>query len=308
MAARRLNRRHVERIWGVRRLPPAFAPPVPPAEPIGEIWFEDDAAGKADLLVKYLFTAERLSVQVHPDDEAARAAGHERGKDEAWFVLAAEPGAAIGLGLTHIVSKEELRAASLDGRIEALLDWRPVAAGDVFYSPAGTIHAIGGGVSLIEIQQNLDLTYRLYDYGRPRELHLEEAISVAQPGPWSPPFEPREVEPGRTVLAAGRAFVLERWTGGGEAQGDMLVMKGVDADVASGGGEGVLIVDDLTDTGRTAALVRELLPKAHFATVYAKPKGRPLVDTFITEVSQDTWIYFPWDMGLAFQPPLAEGA
>ena len=73
-------------------------------------------------------------------------------------------------------------------------------------------------------------------------------------------------------------------------------------------GKGVLIVDDLIDTGRTAAAVRELLPKAHFATVYAKPKGRPLVDTFITEVSQDTWIYFPWDMGLAFQPPLAKGA
>ena len=90
-----------------------------------------------------------------------------------------------------------------------------------------------------------------------------------------------------------------------KTQGDMLVLKGVDAEVASSGGEGVLIVDDLTDTGRTAALVRELLPKAHFATVYAKPKGRPLVDTFITEVSQDTWIYFPWDMGLAFQPPLA---
>jgi xanthine phosphoribosyltransferase len=93
-----------------------------------------------------------------------------------------------------------------------------------------------------------------------------------------------------------------------KTQGDMQILKGVDADIASGGGEGVLIVDDLTDTGRTAAAVRELLPKAHFATVYAKPKGRPLVDTFITEVSQDTWIYFPWDMGLAFQPPLAKGA
>jgi xanthine phosphoribosyltransferase len=93
-----------------------------------------------------------------------------------------------------------------------------------------------------------------------------------------------------------------------KTQGDLLVLKGVDADVAAGGGEGVLIVDDLTDTGRTASRVRELLPKAHFATVYAKPKGRPMVDTFITEVSQDTWIYFPWDMGLAFQPPLAKGA
>ncbi len=79
--------------------------------------------------------------------------------------------------------------------------------------------------------------------------------------------------------------------------------------VALGGGKGmgVLIVDDLVDTGQTAKIVRALLPRAHFATVYAKPMGRPLVDTFITEVSQDTWIYFPWDTGLAFQPPIREG-
>jgi mannose-6-phosphate isomerase len=224
LAARRLASRHVERIWGRRDLPPAFASPPPPAEPVGEIWFEDDAARAPELLVKYLFTSERLSVQVHPDDQAARARGHERGKDEAWYILSAEPGAAIGLGLTRNVSKEELRAASLDGRIETLLDWRPAREGDVFYAPAGTIHAIGGGLSLIEIQQNLDLTFRLYDYGRPRALHLEEALDVAEPGPWSAPFEPREVEPGRTILAAGRAFVLERWTGGAEAQGDMLVI------------------------------------------------------------------------------------
>jgi xanthine phosphoribosyltransferase len=77
--------------------------------------------------------------------------------------------------------------------------------------------------------------------------------------------------------------------------------------IRSGGGERVLIVDDLVDTGKTAKLVREILPKAHFATVYAKPMGRPLVDTFITEVSQDTWIFFPWDTGLAFQPPIRAG-
>jgi xanthine phosphoribosyltransferase len=77
--------------------------------------------------------------------------------------------------------------------------------------------------------------------------------------------------------------------------------------VGGGGGKGVLIVDDLVDTGTTARIVREILPQAHFATVYAKPLGRPLVDTFITEVSQDTWIYFPWDTGLAFQPPIREG-
>jgi xanthine phosphoribosyltransferase len=95
-------------------------------------------------------------------------------------------------------------------------------------------------------------------------------------------------------------------------QGELQVLKHVAADVVAlcgGSGAGVLIVDDLVDTGKTAKIVRDMLPKAHFATVYAKPMGRPLVDTFITEVSQDTWIYFPWDTGLAFQPPIrADGA
>jgi xanthine phosphoribosyltransferase len=93
------------------------------------------------------------------------------------------------------------------------------------------------------------------------------------------------------------------------SQGDLTVLKGVaQSIVARGGGHGasVLIVDDLVDTGKTAKVVREQLPRAHLATVYAKPMGRPMVDTFITEVSQDTWIYFPWDTGLAFQPPINE--
>jgi xanthine phosphoribosyltransferase len=93
-------------------------------------------------------------------------------------------------------------------------------------------------------------------------------------------------------------------------QGEVRLLKGIAADVAGAGGgrgKGVLVVDDLVDTGKTARLVRDLLPEAHFAAVYAKPLGRPLVDTFITEVSQDTWIYFPWDTGLAFQPPIKEG-
>ena len=93
-------------------------------------------------------------------------------------------------------------------------------------------------------------------------------------------------------------------------QGDLNVLKGVSAEVArlgEGTGKGLLIVDDLVDTGKTGRMVREMLPDAHFATVYAKPMGRPLVDTFITEVSQDTWIDFPWDTGLAFQPPIREG-
>jgi xanthine phosphoribosyltransferase len=92
------------------------------------------------------------------------------------------------------------------------------------------------------------------------------------------------------------------------SQSELRLLKPVADGIVALGGKGVLIVDDLVDTGRTAKLVRDILPRAHFASVYAKPMGRPMVDTFITEVSQDTWIYFPWDLGLAFQPPLRNGA
>ncbi|WP_455271607.1 xanthine phosphoribosyltransferase [Rhizobium herbae] len=93
-----------------------------------------------------------------------------------------------------------------------------------------------------------------------------------------------------------------------DAQGEMYVLKGISEELKADGGQGVLIIDDLTDTGKTAAVVRAMLPKAHFAAVYAKPKGRPQVDTFVTEVSQDTWIYFPWDMGFTYQEPIAKGS
>jgi mannose-6-phosphate isomerase len=116
------------------------------------------------------------------------------------------------------VSREALRAAALDGSIETLLDWRPVTAGELLYSPAGTIHAIGGGIALIEIQQNLDLTYRLYDYGRPRQLHLDEGVAVADRGPWTPlPADGR-------VLAAGHAFRVERRTDGGTLRGPAVAI------------------------------------------------------------------------------------
>jgi xanthine phosphoribosyltransferase len=93
-----------------------------------------------------------------------------------------------------------------------------------------------------------------------------------------------------------------------ENQGALQVIKAIDhnvIDLNGGKGSSVLVIDDLVDTGKTARVVRDMLPDAHFATVYAKPMGRPLVDTFVTEVSQDTWIYFPWDMGWQFQPPIA---
>lgn len=228
MSAQSLPGRPVERIWGRRDLPAGFGAPAGVA--IGEIWFEEADPEAAALLVKYLFTAERLSIQVHPGDAAARAAGYPRGKDEAWYVLAAEADARIGLGLTREVTREELAAAARDGSIEALLDWRPAKAGDIFYSPAGTIHAIGGGLSLIEIQQNLDLTYRLYDYGRPRELHVDQAVAVAVPGPWTPQPAPRMLAPGRDLLAAGGAFTLERWRGDHQVRGNVIL-----APLAGGG-------------------------------------------------------------------------
>jgi mannose-6-phosphate isomerase len=177
----KLERHYVEKPWGRFRLPPVFD--APEDRKIGEIWFTDGA--DLPLLAKYIFTSERLSIQVHPDNEQARARGLPHGKSECWYVLDAEPGAVIGLGLTREVSPEELRAAALDGSIEGLLDWKPVRGGDFFYVPAGMIHAIGGGLTLLEFQQNSDVTYRLYDYGRPRELHLDEAIAAADPRPYS---------------------------------------------------------------------------------------------------------------------------
>ena len=213
MPATRLVTRRVEKVWGRRDLPPVFGAVGEDEEPVGEIWFEDPRGDQPELLIKYLFTSERLSIQVHPGDEAARAAGYPRGKDEAWVVLAAEPEAEIGIGLTEEVDPQLLRAAALDGSIEQLIDWRRAEAGDTYYSPAGTVHALGSGLTLVEVQQNVDLTYRLYDYGRPRELHLDEAIAVADPRPYVAHAEPHVLSDGREILADGPAFVLERWRG-----------------------------------------------------------------------------------------------
>lgn len=214
MAITQLAIKCVEKPWGRHHLWPGFADPADDGAPVGEIWFEAPGAMVPDLLVKYLFTSEKLSVQVHPDDAAARAAGYSRGKDEAWVILDAEPDATIALGTLAPVDQAQLRAAALDGSIVDLLDWKPVKAGDHFYSAAGTIHAIGAGITLVEVQQNVDLTYRLYDYGRPRELHLEAGIAVSNALPFVAPTAPGKVAPGRVILVEGPKFVLERWAYG----------------------------------------------------------------------------------------------
>jgi mannose-6-phosphate isomerase len=210
MPATKFSTITVEKPWGRTDLWPGFGNPA--GQKIGEIWFEAPSGTQPDLMVKYLFTSEKLSIQVHEDDATAQAAGRTRGKDEAWVILDAEPGSTIAMGLRQATDLETLRAAAVDGSIEALVDWRPVHAGDVIYSKARTVHAIGAGLTLIEVQQNVDLTYRLYDYGRPRALHLDAGIAVSDPVPFVAPSIPGNVGPGREILCEGGNFVLERWS------------------------------------------------------------------------------------------------
>ena len=210
MPARRLSTRRVEKPWGCRDLGSSFEAVRDDCAPIGEIWFDADT-DNLPLMVKYIFTSERLSVQVHPDDAAAQAAGYPRGKDEAWLILSAGSNARVALGPLEVTSLEAIEAAAIDGTIVDMLDWRHVHAGEAIYSAAGTIHAIGADIALIEVQQNVDLTYRLYDYGRARELHLAEATAVADPRPSAPAAAPVQLAEGRELLCEGGKFVMERW-------------------------------------------------------------------------------------------------
>lgn len=170
-----------EKVWGSTRLSPWFPDS---STKIGEVWFE--AATPLPILIKLLFTSEALSVQVHPDDEYGRRHENSPGKTEMWHILRADPGARLALGLRDSITAEHLREAALSGEIEQLLNWVEPAPGDTFHIPAGTIHAIGAGLVLCEVQQQSDVTYRLYDYGRPRELHLDRALDVSIRGPWNP--------------------------------------------------------------------------------------------------------------------------
>lgn len=179
-----LETRFVEKPWGRTALPAPFAGQEN-GRKIGEIWFPGPDGLHIPILTKYLFTSDKLSIQVHPDDEEAHARGLPSGKEECWYILDAEPGATLSIGTKAELSAAELRDASLSGAIEELMEWHPVEPGMLFHITPGTVHAIGPGISLIEVQQNIDLTYRLYDYGRPRELHLDDgtAVSIAKPFP-----------------------------------------------------------------------------------------------------------------------------
>jgi len=154
----RLHRKVVERPWG------------------GEVWFT--AEEELPLLVKFIYTREALSFQVHPGDEYAAEHHHARGKSEMWYIVSATPNARIALGFRETITRERLKQAAVSGEIKQLLNWVTPRPGDTFFTPAGTVHAIGGGIELWEIQENSDITYRLFDYGRGRELHLEHALEV----------------------------------------------------------------------------------------------------------------------------------
>ncbi|MBZ5522664.1 MAG: class I mannose-6-phosphate isomerase [Acidobacteriia bacterium] len=199
-----------ERVWGARSLAPYYAHEIA-GEPIGEVWltgencrvsngpltgrtlgelsreFGAELLGESaphqdrfPLLIKFLFPRDKLSVQVHPDDEGAARLGEPCGKTECWYVLQAEPGSQIGLGLKPGTTKAEVKRAIAETRMEQLLNWIEVRAGDMIYVDAGTVHAIGPGAVIVETQQNSDTTYRLYDYGRPRELHIEHGLQAAK--------------------------------------------------------------------------------------------------------------------------------
>jgi mannose-6-phosphate isomerase len=156
------------------------------------------------------------------------------GKSEAWYILSAKPDAQIAVGLKHRVTPQELRASIANGSIVDLVQWRPVAAGDVIYIPAGTIHALGAGIVLAEIQQRSDATFRLFDYGRQRELHEDNGVAVAHAWPLRPAGNPTHVTDQRTVLVASRHFVFERvdlpagssWALLAEPETWMLVLDG----------------------------------------------------------------------------------
>ena len=179
---------------------------------IGEIWYERSGkdATNSSLLLKLLFTNQPLSIQVHPDDAFAHSTGLPNGKTEAWYVLSAAPEAKVALGLHRRLTPQEFRKAVDDGSISDLVVWRSVTACDVIFVPAGTIHAIGAGVVIAEIQQRSDATFRLFDYDRQRELHVENAIAVANAGPIDSRVQPSRLTNERTLLVTSPYFVFER--------------------------------------------------------------------------------------------------
>ena len=235
----RLRPSFSERVWGRRDLRPWYDRSNLP-EAIGEAWLTgpesvietgplagltlaeavrrhakaivgvDGGTAEFPLLIKLLFPNEKLSVQVHPNDAQAQALGQPRGKTECWYVLAAEPGAEVALGLKPGVGRAQVEASVVNHSMEQLLNMVPVSVGEMVFVDAGTIHAIGPGVTLLETQQTSDITYRMYDYARPRELHLQQGLDVMQTGTRAGKVTPVERE-GSVRLIEEQYFTVDRY-------------------------------------------------------------------------------------------------
>ena len=236
------------RPWGRLDLSPIYSQHFHFKEKIGESWLTGDnckvqngaLAGKSlaelssrykrdlvgeapkdsdrfPLLLKFLFPQEKLSVQVHPDDDAAKEIGQPCGKTECWYVAHAEPGAEIGLGLKKGTTRAEFERSISESRAEELLNWIKVSAGDMIYVAGGTVHTLGPGSIIVETQQQSDTTFRLYDYGRPRELHLKDGLRVIKERVLSGKVRPRgfsslDTNGNRTrPLVASQYFVVEQF-------------------------------------------------------------------------------------------------
>ena len=211
MAIEHASVRAVRKPWGRTDLRP-WSEIHNDGDAIGELWFQRADINAADpaLLVKLLFTTEPLSIQVHPDDAFARSNGMVQGKTEAWYILSAAPDAKVAVGLKRQLTAAQLRASIEDGSIADLVQWRGVRKDDLILVPAGTIHAIGAGLVVAEIQQRSDATYRLFDYGRQRELHVDNAVAAAKAELAECPSVYLRLCDARTLLVAGPPFVLER--------------------------------------------------------------------------------------------------
>jgi mannose-6-phosphate isomerase len=249
----RIEPSFVTRVWGYRDLSPWYDR-VAQGDPLGEVWLNGDdcviatgaQAGQtlgslfgsapqamlgqaatstgSPLLIKMIFAREKLSVQVHPDDAMARKYGEPRGKSECWYALAAEPGAKVAAGLKLGVTLDQVKAGIHDGTLEESLNILPVSAGDMIYVDAGTVHAIWPGSILLETQQNSDTTYRMFDYGRPRELHIEKSLEATRLVTRAGKIPPTVLSD-RTVLIDVENFRVERLSVEGFRSSETLPAK-----------------------------------------------------------------------------------
>jgi mannose-6-phosphate isomerase len=233
-----LKPRFVSRVWGYQDLRPWYNQ-VADKEPIGEVWLTGDdchiATGshagetlgalfsaqpdallgaatpraESPLLIKMIFARQKLSVQVHPDDQLAQKYGHTRGKTECWYAISAEPGAQVAAGLKPGVTMDQVRSGIANGTLEESLNILDICRGDMIFVDAGTVHAIWPGSVLLETQQNSDITYRMYDYGRPRELHIEKSLEATRLTTRAGKILPKTLSD-RSILVDVEYFRVER--------------------------------------------------------------------------------------------------